>query len=1275
MSSPPVDFELRLLGGFEARLGGATVAIASPRMRALLAYLALEPREHGRDKLADMFWGSAPPARARDYLRHDLWGLRRLLEPSCGTAAFAGGKHSLRLALGARVDAAVFAGSGPSITDEERMALYRGEFLAGLSLPDSPPFEDWLQAQREALHRRALALVEQLTNRHARAGDTATALTFALHQVELEPWAEDAQRRVMRLYAHNGQAGAALAQYEACSRQLRQELGVLPSEATQALAQRIRQGQLAAVPQPVQPIQRTPPPPVQPLATERRQVSVLYCELAIAAQPDPDEAMELLHAPQARCVDLIREFSGHIVQVHGGGLLAYFGYPQAHEDAARRAVLAALAVARVGTEAHALGIEVRAGVHTGLIITGGDAAMPDSVGKTSRIAIQLRQCLAAGGVAISEETHAIVGGYFDCASLGTQALPGALRPREVFQVTGASGARSRLEAAAVLTPLVGRQAELARLADLWREAATGQRRVVLLRGEPGIGKSRLVLALREHLADQGQAHALREMRCFPETAQSPLHPLIAMVESLCGFLPGDPAPARCAKLAAYLDAHFSPSKSTAMPLLLALLSLPADVLYPPPDLPPRRLKDATHALLLRLLATEAAQQPVLLIVEDLHWIDPSTRELLDLFVAQEGPGALLALFTTRPEFVSPWPEDRVASMHLAPLREAEVAAMVDALVADLPAASRANIVKRADGIPLFAEEMTKISRADPNAGVPSTLLDLLVSRIDTLGEAKTSAQLAATLGREFDLNLLQAISPHPPALLRQHLHALQDAGLVLPDMRDTGQFKHALIQEAAYQSQSKAARLTAHRRIAHVLQGDCVDIAAHQPEILAQHLGAGGETLPAIDYWVMAAQRAANRSANLEAAGHFAAALELVATLPAGSLRDGVEFNLRVGLAPVLSATKGYGAREVARNNARIGELAHVIDDNPALFPAKWAMTIGTIGGIGSRGMPQAVAQLLESARGDPVRQIAAHSLGSNASFWLGDFAACVHHDDQIAALYRPEFHAALVDQFGSDLTVFSADYAGFALWLAGFPQQAQARIDMALEWARTGAHPHTLSQALSFTALLRRWSGGPPAAEEAKALAAQAIEIAQHHDMPLWIASAGMTHGWACAMLGEVEDGIAEARGAIAIAREALSGIAVVFIAPLIEVYVHLARHDEALAWVAQAQAQAETSGDGHYTAELLRLKGQALLGQSAANAGAAEECFNQALIASRRQQAKSLELRAAMSMAQLWQGQGKGAEALVLLAGVYERFSEGFDSHDLRQADAILHDLKNGP
>jgi tetratricopeptide (TPR) repeat protein len=822
-----------------------------------------------------------------------------------------------------------------------------------------------------------------------------------------------------------------------------------------------------------------------------------------------------------------------------------------------------------------------------------------------------------------------------------------------------------------LTPLVGRKSELAQLSDAWSEAARGQRRMVLLRGEPGIGKSRLALALREHLADRGQPHLLHEMRCFPETAQSPLHPLIAMVVSLFGFLPGDPASKLCARLEAYLDAHFSPSKSAAMPLLLALLSLPADPRYPLPDLPPRRLKDATHALLLDLLGTEALRQPVLLIVEDLHWIDPSTRELLDLLVAREQPGALLGLFTTRPEFASTWPEHLVTPLPLAPLREAEVAAMVDALVTDLPAAARASIVQRADGIPLFAEEMSKMSRADPNAGVPSTLLDLLASRIDTLGEAKTCAQLAATLGREFDLNLLQAISPHPPSLLRQHLHALQEAGLVLPDMHDTGQFKHALIQEAAYQSQAKATRVAAHRRIADVLQNRFKDTAANQPEILAQHLAAGGEPLQAIDYWIMAARRAASLCANLEATAHFVAALDVAATLPAGLARDGVEFNLRVGLAPVLCATKGYGAQEVARNNARVGELAEVIDDNPALFPAKWAMTIGTIGSVGSRGMAQAVAQLLESARGDPVRQIAAHFLGSNASLWLGDFAACIHHDDQIVALYRPEFQASLVDQFGSDLSVFSADHAGFALWLTGFAEQAQVRMDRALERARAGAHPHTLSQALVFTAVHKRWSGGPETAGEAKALAAHAIEIARHHDMPLWIASAGMTHGWACAMLGDVEAGIAEARDAIVIAREALSAIAVVYIAPLIEVYIHLARHDEALTWVEEAQAQADISGDGHYTAELLRLKGEALLGLSAANARAAEACFRQALAVSHQQRAKALELRAAMSMARLWQSQGKTTEAQVLLTGVYGRFTEGFGSYDVRQAKALISNL----
>lgn len=490
---PDHKLELMLLGGFDIRLNGHPVAgVSYSRMRALLAYLAVgRAHEHNREVLADLLWCGNDSVTARGNLRRTLSDLRRVLEVPSGKTLFSASKHTIRYIPDAYIDTLEFAATPPScaatphpahcdscIAKMERMAgLYRGEFMEGFSLPDCPDFEDWLQLQREALRRRALALLERLSNCHEQAGSYGRALPFALRYTELEPWDEAGHRRAMRLYALNGQNSAALGQYDFCRQVLQKELNVLPNAETRDLAESIRKGEWRA-----ERPGATGEPPIKalpPLTAERRQVTVLYCELTLAAVDDPEEAMELLRIPQARCAKIIRQLSGYIVQSYGGGLLAYFGYPQAREYAARHAVQAALAI----TQETAHGVEIRASVHTGLIIADSGTSLPDASGRTSSLAIQLRQNAGYGEVVISQDTHGIVGGYFDCLSLGVQSLPGIAQPVEIFKVARESGARTRLDAATALTPLVGRTTEIARLMGLWKKAVQGARQVVLIQGE------------------------------------------------------------------------------------------------------------------------------------------------------------------------------------------------------------------------------------------------------------------------------------------------------------------------------------------------------------------------------------------------------------------------------------------------------------------------------------------------------------------------------------------------------------------------------------------------------------------------------------------------------------------------------------------------------------------------------------------------------------------------------------------------------------------------
>ncbi|MGZ5608913.1 MAG: AAA family ATPase, partial [Methylobacter sp.] len=1032
---PDNDIKILLLGGFSTELNGSPVARFSyNKMRALLAYLAVEQgKDHNREFLSELLWSDFDIETARHNLRRALSSLRGALESPTGRVIFLTTKHTIRLTPSVYVDALEFAGRTSTSQDNNRLSihqqkilidLYKGEFLSGLYLPNCPDFEDWLQAQRETLHRRALSLLESLSNHYIKMGDYSQALQFALRYTALEPWDEEAHRRIMHLYALNNQNSSALQQYEICCRLLKKELSLLPSEETRLLAQRISNSTLQhwatdarldpTLPQtaPVPPLfverrnnDRRKTKPHETALDERRQVSVLYCELIVPAIDDPDEAMAQLSAPQSRCVEIIRQFSGHIVQTHGGGILAYFGYPQAHEHAARYAVQTAMKISREASDL----IEIRASVHTGLIITGCNPSMPDTVGKTSKIAIKLNHYLAHSGVAISQQTQSLVSGFFECISLGFQLLSDHAGHLEIFKVLQKNSAYARLDTTAQLTPLVGRKAEIAELMALWEKTEHGSGHIVLVRGEAGIGKSRLLYSIKKRLADK--THIIRELHCFPEFSQSPFHPLIAMLEAVIGFTHHDSPEVKFGKVAAHAETHYPELMQDAVPMLTQLLSLSLCEHYQPSNFSPQKQKALTIAILLNLLKALSLQQPVLFIVEDLHWVDPSTLELLTLLVEQEERGAVLVVLTARPELIPPWNETLTSTITLEPLSESETAEIITSFNKNISEETVRRIVERTDGIPLFAEEITKIAIQYDQAYIPSSLHDLLTMRLDNMGEAKYTAQLAATIGRKFDINLLRTISPHDLALSSRTLNLLQDAGLILRINEVTYQFKHALIQEAAYQSQTKADRQTTHQRIAQALQNDFPDVAAIQPELLAQHLFSSGETYPAIEYWIKAGQRAARNSANLEAIEHFNSALHLLMTLPTEQARDKTEFNILASLCLVLYAVKGYGSEEAKQINARISVLSETVVDNPELFQAKWFLVMNTIANAGSRDVSGAAMQLLNMAHDDPLRKQAAHYIVAKSAFWRGQFELTHSYAEQGIALYHPNQLPMLLEQ------------------------------------------------------------------------------------------------------------------------------------------------------------------------------------------------------------------------------------------------------------------------
>jgi DNA-binding SARP family transcriptional activator/predicted ATPase len=1218
-----------------------------------------------------MLWPNLAREAALTNLRQVLHDLRQTLNAANPvTPLLQVERESIRLdpAAGLEIDAAEFSAPTPACSATpcpaycapclSRMEIlatrYRGEFMAGFSLPKCLEFEEWLLVQREALHLRALDRLARLSDCHERAGAYAKSLPFALRFLELEPWNEEGLWRAMRLFVLSGQHAAALAQYETCCRALKMELGVLPSEETQAQVARIRSGELPSAVNSVE--DAVLPLPV----AERRQVTVLYCELAPVGVEDPDEALALLHAPQARCSEIIRSYSGYLVQSHGGGLLAYFGYPQANENAARHAVQAALAVTRTAFA----GLEVRAGIHTGMVISGGDLQVPDAIGATSELAIRLRQLADLGKVAVSGATQRLVAGYFECMSMGPRQLPGIARPLEVFKVGRERGARCRLEAAAKLTPLVGRKDEIATLLAVWQDARRSTRRIVLLRGEAGIGKSRLVLTLKDALREQ--AHVVRELRCFPEHSQSPFHPLTAMFGFTLAFSPDDTPETRFDKLAEYVEAHYPRTDRDTLPLLAKMLSLPLRAPYRASVSSPQQQREMTLALVLDRLYALAAQQPVLLVVEDLHWADPSTLELLKLFVTRERAAPILAVITARPEFQPSWQESLDRTLTLDALDDAETAALIAAVAPEIAPATVRRIVERADGIPLFAEELAKEVAVNDRSAIPATLQDLLAARLDGMGSARIAAQLAATVGREFSFDLLRRIVRFDETTLVQFLRQLQDAGLLWGETKGVFRFRHALIRDAAYQSQTRAEREAAHRRIAAALKTAGAEV---RPEFLAQHWAAGGEIREAVACWIEAGKLACQHSASQEAVMHFKSGLTLIEAIPSGPEMVRMELDLQIGLAAAACAAQGYASAEGADAYARAMTLCGQHESGPDMFRSVWGLWASASSRAGYAGALELAQQLLRMASqsGDPVQAQQAHFAVADTLYWQGEFAAAREHLERVMALYQPAHHESHVAGFGEDAGVTSGSYTSWVLWFLGFPDQARQASAQTLALARQLGHPFSLAYALTFATILHCRLRQP---EEALALAQETLSLASKHGFPLWQIGATLARGWALAMQNRCE-GAESMRQCVEATRAAMGGVTLVVLEPLVDAYVVLGLLDAALNVNDEAFSIGSGLGDRHVEAELHRLKGESLLGLAETDEAEVTACFQQALAASRRQQAKSLELRATMSMVRQWQRQGKRDEARHLLEAVYNWFTEGFDTADLQDARKLLDSL----
>jgi class 3 adenylate cyclase/predicted ATPase len=1056
--------------------------------------------------------------------------------------------------------------------------------------------------------------------------------------------------------------------------------------------------------------------PIEPLRAaarapdaERRQLTVLFCDLvdstALSSRLDPEDWREVVRAYQDTCAKVIQRFEGHIAQYLGDGLLVYFGYPQAHEDDAPRAVRAGLGIVEAMgqlnmrlSQERGVSLAVRLGIHTGLVVVGeiGGGVKHEqlALGETPNVAARLQGIAAPNTLVISAATLPLLGGFFTCQALGPHLLKGLAQPLEVYQVRSESTARSRLDLAGKigLTPLVGREQEVALLRERWAQVKDGMGQVMLFSGEAGIGKSRLVQVLIEQVATEPQAW-LTPCRCSPYHQHSALYPMIELLERVALRFEREESPQqKLSKLEGFLVQYGLPLVE-AVPLFAALLSLPLTADYAPLTMSPEQQKQKTLHALLTILLRIAAQQPVLFVIEDLHWVDPSTLELLSLLVDQGPIARILALFTCRPDFSPPWTgRAHVTQVTLNRLPRAQAAEMSGRVAHHkaLPPEVVEQIVAKTDGVPLFVEELTKMvlesgllqEQAEryaltgplPPLAIPATLHDSLMARLDRLATVKAMAQLGATLGREFAYDLLQAVAPCDEGTLQRGLRQLVAAEFLyqqgLPPQA-TYRFKHALIQEAAYQSLLKSTRQQYHQRIAQVMEARFPKTVETQPELVAHHYTEAGLSAQAIPYWQRAGQRALERSANLEAVAHLTKGLALLATLPDTPECAQQELLIQTTLGPALMTTKGSAAPEVLQSYARARELCRQVGETPQLFPTLMGLWHFYLVRAAFQTAHELGEQLLALAQRQqaPVLLLLAHRALGTTFLWLGEFTLARAHLEQVMAPYDPQQHHFLTFSYGSDVKVHCLSYMALILEWLGYPNQALQKSHEALTLAHDLSHPYSLAVALFFAAWLH-YSRREVHVSQERAKAA--VTLSAEHGFPFWLAAGTMLWGWALVKQGQGEEGMAQIRQGLATYRATgAEQWRPCSLAVLGEAYREIGRGDEGLQALAEALALVDKNAERWWEAELNRLKGELLLWQPVPNQPQGEACFQKALEVARHQQAKSLELRAAMSLSRLWQQQGKRTKAYELLAPIYGWFTEGFDTANLQEAKALLDEL----
>ncbi len=1195
----PPRVSIRLLGEVQLMLDGQPLhGKLYGKVLALLAYLAVEPdQNHSREQLAVLFWPSLTTNAARTNLRQALYYLRQafgenttnLLMVTRETVRFSGSARHCQIDTKVvtapmprcRACASTLART-PCDRCLERLKTranaYQGEFLAGLSLTDTPDFDSWLDTQRQSLRGWAFALTEQLRDAYEALGQLDAALVYAQRCIQLEPWNEIGQRQHMRLLALRGQHGAAQTYYDTYRASLVRDLNIEPEPSTRTLFETIHKDGLESEHPPSADTHQNDPPP----ETGRRQVTVLCCHIDFSPNSIGIEP-EQLAEPRSICAAELRRVAGHITQGHDGYIYAYLGYPEATEQAGTLAVNAALALqARLAPR-----YRFRAGIHTGIIVTGFDPALPDIVGNVSGTAWQLCKLMQKGGIAISDATECLLHGQFQLQALKT--LPsrrGAANTAQTatlaFRLAGVRAPVHRLNTLEA-GHLIGRRAEMQRLRALWRQARQGTSQFLVVRGEAGIGKTRLARALRDEINLSPTTSSIRHLYCHPEHQHTPLHPVITLFESLLDFTQNDTVEHKRHKLRSYLRQQHPDIFGQAETVLITLLSIaPAGM----PVQPPRQRKQETLDMLLLLLDSMARRSALLMVIEDAHWLDVTSRDLLERLVHRKDRVALLTLVTARPAFQPPWLGAQ-SVLELRSLNNAEIAKLARSTVKSLAPQEVRRIVQRADGVPLYAEEMAQIPRGSPQHenDIPTSLRYLLLARLDAVPHARRVVQLAATIGRNFEQGLLQRVAKMDAAALGSIVRELSEARLISANSATEGvyQFHHALIQEAAYAAQLHVDRQEAHQRVADALVKHYAQRAARQPEEVARHYTLAGNSLAAIPWWLEAGRQALRVSANAEAGEHLQAGLNLIGQLAPGHERDALELQLLLSLGQALLLLRGYGSEEAVTIYDRALALSNDQTSPKQRFEILWGQWMVSSSRPGSSFLKswELAQELLQLAREteDTSLLVQAYSANTNIALWRNQIDTACRFAQAATTTPQTVSYSTLE---GLDPCVTSLAHLSWAYWRQAKMQDALAVSRRSVELAQSLNNPDTLCFALGFASILHCFLKEP---HEASGLAGRLISIATTYRLVLWQGVGAMVLGWTQAFAGDA-GGIARIQACAQDARQIMPGVAAMFLHALAEAHGFLGQYDEQLAVIDEGLRAAHQVDEGFFREMLERLR-----------------------------------------------------------------------------------------